>query len=93
MPLYAGTKFWKGLSIYPVTKLTVERAANVVEQYGVERLLVNSACDWGPSDPLNVPKLVAELKSRRYPLDQIEQLVFRNPIAFFGQSDKWTFKA
>jgi hypothetical protein len=92
MPLYAGTKFWKGLSIYPITKLTIERAAAIVEQYGVDRLLVNSACDWGPSDPLNVPKLVRELLQRRYPMDQIEQLVFRNPIAFFGQSDKWTFK-
>jgi hypothetical protein len=92
MPLYAGTKFWKGLSIYPVTKLTVDRAATIVEQFGVDRLVVNSACDWGPSDPLNVPKLVQELIRRRYPLDKIEQLVFRNPIAFYGQSDKWTFR-
>lgn len=92
MPLYAGTKFWRGLSIYPVTKLSVERAANIAEQYGVERLLVNSACDWGPSDPLAVPKLVLELKKRRLPNDLIEQLVFRNPQAFFGQSDKWTFQ-
>src|SRR5207253_2345052 len=92
LPLYAGTKFWRGLSIYPITKLTIERAANIVEQYGVDRLLVNSACDWGPSDPFNVPKLVHELVRRNYPKDQIEQLVFRNPIAFFGQSDKWTFQ-
>ncbi len=92
MPLYAGTRYWRGLSIYPVTKLSVERAANIVEQYGVDRLLVNSACDWGPSDPLNVPKLVQELVRRKVPRDAIEQLVFRNPIEFFGQSDKWTFK-
>jgi predicted metal-dependent TIM-barrel fold hydrolase len=92
LPLYAGTKFWRGITIYPVTKVSVERAANMVEQYGVERLLVNSACDWGPSDPLSVPKLVLELKNRRYPTDQIEQLVFRNPIAFFGQSERWTFR-
>jgi predicted metal-dependent TIM-barrel fold hydrolase len=93
MPLYAGTTFWRGLSIYPVTKLSVERAANIAEQYGVERLLVNSACDWGVSDPLAVPKLVLELTKRRMPNDQIEQLVFRNPQKFFGQSDKWTLKA
>lgn len=92
MPLYAGTRYWKGLSIYPITKLTIERAAAIVEQYGVDRLLVNSACDWGPSDPLNVPKLVQELLHRRYPREKIEQLVFHNPIAFYGQSDKWTFR-
>jgi predicted metal-dependent TIM-barrel fold hydrolase len=55
-------------------------------------VLVNSACDWGPSDPLAVPKLVVELRYRRYPVEQIEQLVFRNPQAFFGQSDKWTYR-
>jgi hypothetical protein len=58
----------------------------------VERLLINSACDWGPSDPLSVPKVVIELRHRGFPIDQIEQLVFRNPIQFFGQSDRWTFK-
>jgi predicted metal-dependent TIM-barrel fold hydrolase len=93
MPLYAGTKFWRGITVYPVTKVSVERAANLVQQYGVDRLLINSACDWGPSDPLSVPKVVIELRKRGYPIDQIEQLVFRNPIQFFGQSEKWTFKA
>jgi uncharacterized protein len=92
MPLYAGTRFWRGLTVYPVTKLSVERAANIVQQYGVERLLVNSSCDWGVSDPLSVPKVVQELVRRGYPNDQIEQLVFRNPIAFFSQSDRWTFR-
>src|SRR5437867_11705500 len=93
LPLYAGTKFWRGITVYPVTKASVGRAANMVEQYGVERLLVNSACDCGPSDPLGVPKLVLELKNLRYPLDQIAQLVYRNPQGFVGQSDKWTFKS
>ncbi len=93
MPLYAGTRFWRGITVYPITKVSVERAANMVQQYGVERLLINSACDWGPSDPLSVPKVVIELKKRGVPADQIEQLVFRNPQEFFGQSDKWTFKA
>jgi predicted metal-dependent TIM-barrel fold hydrolase len=93
LPLYAGTKFWRGITVYPVTKVSVERAAAMVQQCGVDRLLINSACDWGPSDPLSVPKVVLELQRRGYPLDQIEQLVFRNPIQFFGQSDKWTFRA
>jgi uncharacterized protein len=93
LPLYEGTRFWRGITVYPVTKVSVERAAAMVQQYGVDRLLINSACDWGPSDPLSVPKVVLELQRRGYPVDQIEQLVFRNPIQFFGQSDKWTFRA
>ena len=92
MPLLAGTKYWRGLTVYYVTKLTAERAANLVEQYGVERLLINSSCDWGYSDPLAVPKVVRELQRRGMSRDQLEQLVFRNPIAFFGQADRWTFR-
>jgi predicted metal-dependent TIM-barrel fold hydrolase len=92
MPLYAGTQWWRGLTIYAVTKLTVERAANIVEQYGVERLMVNSSADWGVSDPLSVPKLAVELKRRGYPREKIEQLVFRNPIEFYRQSGKWSFQ-
>lgn len=91
MSLYEGASWWRGLTIYAVTKLTVERAANIVEQYGVERLMVNSSADWGVSDPLSVPKLAVELKRRGYPRDKIEQLVFRNPIEFYRQSGRWTF--
>jgi uncharacterized protein len=93
LPLYEGTKFWRGITVYPITKVSVERAAAMVQQYGIDHLLINSACDWGPSDPLSVPKVVLELQRRSHPIDQIEQLVFRNPIQFFGQSDKWTFQA
>lgn len=92
MPLYEGTQWWRGLTIYAVTKLTVERAANIVEQYGVERLMVNSSADWGVSDPLSVPKLVVELRRRGYPREKIEQLVFHNPIQFYRQSPRWTFQ-
>jgi len=92
MPLFAGTKYWRGMTVYYVTKLTAERAANIVEQYGTDRLLVNSSCDWGHSEPLAVPKVVQELRRRQVGRDQIEQLVFRNPIAFFGQSKRWTFQ-
>lgn len=93
MTVYGDTPWWRGLTIYAVTKLTVERAANIVEQYGVERLMVNSSADWGVSDPLSVPKLATELRRRGYPPDKIEQLVFWNPIEFYRHSSKWTFRA
>jgi predicted metal-dependent TIM-barrel fold hydrolase len=92
MPLLAGTKFWRGLTVYPVTKLSVERACNIVQQYGVERLMVNSSCDWGVSDPLSVVKVALELKRRGMAVGEIEQLVFRNPIEFYRQSTRWTFR-
>lgn len=79
---------WCGHTVYPVTKLSPERAANIIAQYGVERMLVNSAADWGPSDPLSVPKTIVELKRRDYPEDRIQQLVWNNPLEFFRQSGR-----
>jgi predicted metal-dependent TIM-barrel fold hydrolase len=79
-----------GLTVYPTTKLSPQRAVNIMDKYGTERLSVNSAADWGISDPLMVPKVVAEMKKRKYSDEVIEQVVFHNPKNFFSQ---WpTFK-
>ena len=48
--------FWCGHTVYPVTKLSPERASNIIDEYGTEKMMVNSSCDWGPSDPLSVPR-------------------------------------
>ena len=80
--------FWAGHSVYPVTKLTPERAVNLVQRYGTERMMVHSAADWGPSDPLSVPRTVLEMRRRGFARAQIEQLVWTNPGTFFGQSGK-----
>ena len=93
MPLMARyPKMWRGITVYPTTKLSIERGANIAQQFGVERLLINSSADWGVSDPLSVPRVVRELECRGVPRDQIEQLVFLNPIQFYSQSPRFTFK-
>ena len=50
--------FWAGMTLYPETKCTPQRAADIIEIFGTERLWMNSAGDWGDSDPLAVPKAV-----------------------------------
>jgi len=86
MPLFAGLQVWVALTVYPVTKLSPERAANIVRHYGVERLLVNSAADWGPSDVLSVPRVATLLLRLGFPRDEVERLVFWNPLQFHAQS-------
>ena len=59
--------YWCAFSIYPNTKMGSERMAALVKSYGPERLIVDSACDWGVSDPLAVAKtarLMAETGRR-----------------------------
>ena len=43
---------WMGFSIYPDTKMDERRMVAILREYGTERMLVNSAADWGHSDPL-----------------------------------------
>src|SRR5690606_4931763 len=47
---------WAGHSIYPDTKMDEARMVSIVQQFGSERVIINSAADWGVSDPLKVPK-------------------------------------
>jgi predicted metal-dependent TIM-barrel fold hydrolase len=79
---------WMGFSIYPDTKMDEHRMVRILEQYGPERILINSACDWGVSDPLKVARTVAELRAADFGDEEIERVVWDNPIEFFGQSGR-----
>jgi hypothetical protein len=78
--------FWAGMTLYPQTKCTPVRAVDMVERYGPERLLVNSAGDWGPSKPTAVADFVLEMRRRGHAESRIAQIVWDNPRQFFGQS-------
>lgn len=78
--------FWAAFTIYPFTKMGNERMVEVVKQYGTERIMVNSAADWGISDPLAVPKTAALMKQRGISDEDINMVTYRNAITAFGQS-------
>lgn len=77
-----------GFSIYPSTKMDVHRMVAIVAEHGVERIVVNSAADWGISDPLMIPRLVLALLRAGVPEEAVERLVWHNPVAFFAQSGR-----
>lgn len=76
--------FWAGHTVYPQTKLTPERFANIYNEFGIERMLLNSSADWGKADPLLVVKTVALLEHRGADPAILQRLVWDNPVAFFG---------
>jgi uncharacterized protein len=88
LPLVLKTQCWAGHSIYPNTKMDEARMVELVKRYGAERLLINSAADWGVSDPLKVPKTAALMRARGISETDIETIVWHNPVAFFSQSGK-----
>jgi predicted metal-dependent TIM-barrel fold hydrolase len=81
--------FWAGLTLYPQTKVSAPRAVDMIERYGAERILVAGACDWGPSEPIAVPKLIAEMRRRRHSEAFIRRVVLENPVTFLRQSPKF----
>jgi len=82
---------WVGMTLYPITKCTPARAADLVELFGPERVMVNSAGDWGHSDPLAVPEFMFEMRRRGHDPALIRKIVHDNPLAFFSQCARFDF--
>ncbi len=89
LPMILERGFWTGITLYPTTKTSPGRAVDMVERYGSERICVASACDWGPSDPLAVPRFILEMRRRGHGEEFIRKIVLENPAAFLGQSPKF----
>jgi uncharacterized protein len=81
--------FWAGLTLYPQTKVSPQRAVDMIEKHGPDRILVAGACDWGPSEPIAVPKFVMEMRRRKHAESLIHRVVFENPIQFLRQCEKF----
>ncbi len=81
--------FWAGMTLYPESKCSAARAIDMLEICGTDRIWMNSACDWGVSVPLAVPRATLEMRKRQHPADWIDKVVYRNPIAFMSQSPKF----
>lgn len=81
--------FWAGMTLYPDTKVTPQRAADIIEMFGTERLWMNSAGDWGCSDPLAVPKARMEMRRRGHSAATIDQVTLNNPRQFLSQSSSF----
>ena len=88
LPIVLESNCWAGHTIYPNTKMDELRMASLVKKYGSDRILVNSAADWGISDPLKVPKTIAVMRQQGVDDQTIQKIVWTNPVAFFAQSGK-----
>lgn len=78
--------YWAAFTIYPHTKMGSDRMVEIVKQYGPERIIVNSAADWGISDPLAVPKTAALMRKMGIPEAHIRLTTYQNALTAYGQS-------
>ncbi|MFD7628174.1 TatD family hydrolase [Streptomyces sp. NPDC059851] len=79
---------WMGFSIYPDTKMTPDRMVAILKEHGTERMLVNSAADWGHSDPLLTRATGEAMLAAGFDEDDVDRVLWRNPVAFYGQSGR-----
>jgi hypothetical protein len=79
---------WMGFSIYPDTKMDPDRMVAILQQFGTERILVNSAADWGKSDPLRTYATGQAMLAAGFTAADVDQVLWRNPVAFYGQSGR-----
>lgn len=78
--------FWAAFSIYPSTKMGNARMVEILRRFGATRIIVDSACDWGISDPMAVPKTARLALERGISEDDIGLACYRNALAAYGQS-------
>lgn len=88
LPLVLDSGCFAGHSIYPNTKMDEARMVALVKKYGGDRIVINSAADWGVSDPLKVPKTADAMAEAGITRETIETVVWKNPLSFFGIEDR-----
>ncbi|WNV85695.1 TatD family hydrolase [Umezawaea sp. Da 62-37] len=79
---------WMGFSIYPDTKMDELRMVAILKEYGTARVLVNSAADWGRSDPLKTRKTGLAMLEAGFTESDVDDVLWRNPVEFYGQSGR-----
>nr|WP_199723032.1 TatD family hydrolase [Halobellus sp. Atlit-38R] len=85
------TDCWIGFTLYP-GKIADETAIDLLEEYGTDRMILNSAADWDPSDPLAVPKARDKMLDRGWDREAVRTVVFENPYEFFDQSPNFDYE-
>ena len=79
---------WMGFSIYPDTKMDEHRVVAIMQRLGTDKVLINSAADWGRSDVLKTLKTGHAMAEAGYTPEQIERVLWDNPVEFYGQSGR-----
>jgi uncharacterized protein len=81
--------FWAAFTIYPQTKMGNARMAEIVREYGSERIIVDSSADWGVSDPLAVPKTAELMRQKGISEACIHATCYENALKAYSQSGQF----
>jgi hypothetical protein len=63
-----------------------ERMVEILRQFGARQVIVDSACDWGISEPLGVAKTAKLALQKGIPQAEVDLACYRNALEAYGQS-------
>jgi predicted metal-dependent TIM-barrel fold hydrolase len=76
---------WAGITVQPWRKVTDLDAAKFVNEFGPERILIDTdSGGWLPSDPLGVPKTAYAMRKVGLSDETIRMVLFDNPVKVFN---------
>jgi len=78
--------YWAAFSIYPSTKMGNSRMVEILRQYGAKQVIVDSACDWGISEPLGVAKTARLALQQGIAEADVRLACYQNALTAYGQS-------
>lgn len=78
--------YWAAFSVYPTTKMGTTRMVELLRQYGGKQMIVDSACDWGISEPLGVAKTAKLALQQGIPQEHVRLACYQNALSAYGQS-------
>jgi len=78
--------YWAAFSIYPSTKMGNARMVEILRQYGARQVIVDSACDWGISEPLGVAKTAKLALQQGISEADVRLACYQNALEAYGQS-------
>jgi predicted metal-dependent TIM-barrel fold hydrolase len=82
--------YWAALSLCSVNGMSCDALIDTVARYGGERIMVNSAAEWGWGHPLAVPGIADLMMQRGIPTDMIHAVCYANALKAYGSSGRMT---
>lgn len=86
--IVADSGCWMGFSIYPDTKMDEQRMVAILQRIGTDRILINSAADWGRSDVLKTLNTGELMLESGFSEADVDRVLWQNPIDFYNQSGR-----
>lgn len=88
MPYVMAHGYWAALSLCSVNGMSCDALISTVARYRGERIMVNSAAEWGWGHPLAVPGIAELMAQQGIPSDMIHAVCYENALQAYGSSGR-----